>query len=631
MLEIKNLSIGFLKKDLFSNVSLRFFAKEKYGLVGANGCGKSTLLKILAKEIEADDGEVEIDPLCRLFRLGQDFSINDEESILDVAMSGKKEAFLALKKKEEILAGDAQKAFELAALEEKIASLDGYRLKALAQEILEGLGIATILHNNPIKVLSGGYKWRVFLAQVLINQPDILLLDEPTNHLDIISIHWLENFLSNYAGIIILVSHDKRFMDNVATCILDIDFRTITQYKGNFSHFEKARAEFLLRKEKEILSQQKEIEKKQDFVERFRAKASKARQAQSRLKQIEKIVIQEPIRTTRISPKFNFLIDTPGSKLILEVKNLHKSYGDKKVISDVSFFVQQKEKIAIIGANGTGKSTLIKALALEFSECNKSVKWGAGVSLGYFAQDCGSIIKHTDKSVLEWLWQFCGDKPQSFVQGYLGKMLFSKDDVSKSTKSLSGGELSRLYFAYLMMLKPNVLLLDEPTNHLDLESIDALTQSLKDYEGTVIFVSHDRFFISNLAKRIIEVKPQNMQDYLGSYDDFIIYNQKDYLDAKSQINSNKEKNLNKSNANTYEEQKQKKSLIQKLNKDLQTTIDKINLYEEEINTIDKRFSNETDYSKFKDLHDQKEQIKLNIDTCLKKWEEIEASLKELEN
>lgn len=631
MLEIRNISAGFLQKDLFKNVSFKFFPKERYGLVGANGCGKSTLLKIIASEQEADDGEIIIEQKCKLFRIGQDFSINDEEKIIDVAMSGQEQTYLALKKKELLLLNNNFNSEDLATLEDEIARLQGYRLKSLAQEILEGLGIFTTLHNQNIKTLSGGYKWRVFLAKVLIYNPDILLLDEPTNYLDIVSIDWLEKFLLSYQGVLLLVCHDKRFMNNIATQILDIDFCTITSYKGNYVQFEKAKKAYLELKEKEISAQEKEIEKKQEFIDRFKAKASKAKQAQSRVKQLEKIVIDKLPKSSRVAPKFNFLIENKSSKDVLEIKHLHKSYNDKEIIKDVSFFVKEKEKIAIIGANGTGKSTLIKALALEFPECQKFIKWGVQSKLGYFPQDCAAIIKKSNKTVLEWLWQFCADKPQSVPQGFLGKMLFSKDDVEKEVSALSGGELSRLYFAYLMLIKPNVLLLDEPTNHLDVESIESLSNALKSYEGTLIMVSHDRDFISDIAKRIIEVKPQSMQDYLGTYDEFVAYSQKDYLNVKDNkvilVKSN-----NKSN--NYEQQKQKKSLLQKLQKELSLVMQNIESNESKIEAINQQFSDESfllanDYIKMNKLQEEKQHLSNKIDDDIKKWQEVEESIKQL--
>jgi ATPase subunit of ABC transporter with duplicated ATPase domains len=638
MIELKKLSHAFLRKSLFEEASVRLLDNERYGVVGANGSGKSTLLRMIAGEMEADSGDIEITANLSLFRIGQDHSLNDNQTIIDTAMMGKRELFNAIKRQEAILKeSDADHGAEIAHLEEFISTHEGYRLRPRSQEILEGLGLPTALHDEPLKVLSGGYKWRVFLAQALVKSPDILMLDEPTNHLDIVSIHWLEQFLSNYQGSIVLVSHDRRFMDNVCTRILDIDFSTITEYVGNYTAFEKARRLFLLQKEKEILAQQKEIAKKEAFIERFKAKASKARQAQSRIKQLEKIVIEEPIRSTRIHPHFRFEMLDRGSKDVLEVKNLSKSYGEKLIINNFSFSVQRGDKIAIIGPNGSGKSTLIKALAEEFSECRKSIKWGHGTSYGYFAQDCGVEIKQFKDSVLEWLWQCCADKPQSFVQGMLGRVLFSGDDAKKLTKDLSGGELSRLYLAYLMIKKPNVLLLDEPTNHLDLETIESLTSALGDFSGTLIVVSHDRTFIDNIAQRIIELESEGVKDYLGTYSEFVAFKERDYLDAKGEIASKKEGNTDTSqNRLSYDEQKRRRAEVQKLKKHLDKLMLAVEETEQKISELDKLFLEpnffvENSHERVLQIENDKNQLKQKVSSMISDWERSEQELSRLDD
>lgn len=641
MIELKKLSHAFLQKKLFENVSLRMLPSERYGVVGANGSGKSTLLKIMVGQIEAEAGEVEIAKGASIFRIGQDHNLNDQDSIIDTAMMGQEEVFLAIKKQDQILKNENQiDPQEIVALEEFINAHEGYRLKPRAQEILEGLGIGTNLHHQSLKVLSGGYKWRVFLAQALIKKPDILLLDEPTNHLDIISIDWLEKFLATYSGLVVLVSHDRSFMDKVCSRILDIDFDTITEYAGNYSAFDQARRLFLLQKEKEILAQEKEVARKEAFIERFRAKATKARQAQSRIKQLEKMVIEKPLKSSRVHPHFRFDLSEPGSKEVLHVKNLTKSYGEKTIINDLSFSVRRGEKIAIIGPNGAGKSTLIKALAEEFSECKKAIKWGYGTDYGYFAQDSGTVIKKFDNSVLEWLWQFCADQPQSFVQGLLGRVLFSGLDVKKHTKDLSGGELSRLYLAYVMLKKPNVLLLDEPTNHLDVESIESLCSALNQYEGTVILVSHDRSFIDSVASRIMEISSEKgVQEFLGSYSEFAAFKERDYLDAKEELAHKKEENTNArsipSKAN-YEEQKKRKSEMQRLSKQVEKLMLQVEEKEAEINKLEQIFLEpnffiENSHEQIAQIENHKAQLKTELARLISSWEESEAKLIQLKN
>jgi ATPase subunit of ABC transporter with duplicated ATPase domains len=471
------------------------------------------------------------------------------------------------------------------------------------------------------------------LAQVLIKNPDILMLDEPTNHLDILSIRWLELFLQSYKKLVIVVSHDKRFLENICTKILDIDFATITEYSGNYSDFEKSRRLFLLQKEKEILAQQKEIAKKQDFIDRFKAKASKARQAQSRIKQIEKIVIEEPLRSTRVHPSLRFDIEEPGSKEVLEVKNLSKAYNNNYIIKNFTMSVKRGDKIAIIGPNGSGKSTLIKALNQEFPECNKFIKWGHGVEIGYFAQDCGKNIKASDLSVLEWLWQFCADKAQSFVQGLLGRVLFSGEDSKKATKSLSGGELSRLYLAYLMLKKPSVMLLDEPTNHLDLESISSLANALMEYKGTLIAVSHDRDFIDSIFSRIIELSAtgSHIEDFLGSYSEFIAYKNRDYLDAHKESKLKKNHTEQSHAKFNYEEQKARKSQAQKLKKQLDKIILEVEELEKEIKNLDNLFSDpnffiENSREHVRELDNKKNNLEEKLSLLITQWENIEQEL-----
>lgn len=638
MIELRELSHGFLRKNLFQDVSLRLLPNERYGIVGANGSGKSTLLRIMAHELEPDSGEVEIPNDVRVFRIGQDHNLSDDVAIIDTAMMGQREVYDAIVRKEALLKNPSEHpdvGNELSRLEELIHAKEGYRLRSYAETILEGLGVQTQDHDQPLKILSGGYKWRVFLAQALVKSPDVLMLDEPTNHLDIVSIRWLELFLSEYRGLVVIVSHDKRFMDHVCTHILDIDFDTITDYSGNFTAFEKARSLFLLQKEKEILAQEKEIAKKQAFIDRFRAKATKARQAQSRIKQLEKMEIVEPVRSTRIHPKFRFEISEVGSKEVLTVKGLSKSYGDKHIIKDLSFSIQRGEKIAVIGPNGSGKSTLVKALTLEFPECAKAIKWGHGTERGYFAQDTGKKIKSKDLSVLEWLWQFCADKPQSFVQGMLGRVLFSGEDAKKSTKDLSGGELGRLYLAYLMILKPNVLLLDEPTNHLDLESIESLTQALCEYEGTLIFVSHDRTFIDRIASRIMEITPSGISDFLGSYSEFVDVSSRDYLDSVQETQNSKVKPAKNIAAKLgYEEQKKRKALALKLKKNLERIMLSVEETERKIHAIDQQFLDdaffkENDYEQVAKLGKEKDVLKDSLDLLIKDWEEHEKKLAEI--
>jgi ATPase subunit of ABC transporter with duplicated ATPase domains len=441
-------------------------------------------------------------------------------------------------------------------------------------------------------------------------------------------------FLANYEGLVIMVSHDKRFLDNVTTKILDVDFGTITEYAGNYSAFAKARRLFLLQKEKEIEAQEREVKQKQAFIDRFRAKASKARQAQSRIKQLEKMEIIEPVKSSRIHPHFRFEVAEPGSKEVLEVRGLNKAYGEKSILKNVSLHVRRGEKVAIIGPNGSGKSTLVKALAEQFPECSRFIKWGFGVHYGYFAQDCGTEIKATKTSALEWLWQFCADKPQSYVQGLLGRMLFTGEDAKKSTKDLSGGELARLNFAYLMLKNPNAMLLDEPTNHLDLEAIESLTSALNDYEGTLIAVSHDRDFIDSIFNRIIEIKSDGVDDFLGTYSEFVAHKERDFLDAKqelAQVKKSDAQNEVSPSKLSYEETKQRKAHIQKLKKRLDKIMLMVEEHEESIKKIEEQFLDpafyvENDHASIARIEAQKQDLKDKLSLLISEWEETEREL-----
>ncbi len=398
---------------------------------------------------------------------------------------------------------------------------DGYTLEARATYILEGLGIPVASHRRPLATLSGGFKLRVLLAQVLLGGPDVLLLDEPTNHLDILSIRWLEKFLAGYQGCAVVISHDQRFLDNVASHVLDVDYGTVTLYPGNYSAFAVEKAATRARKQAEIEKAEAEIAHKRAFVERFRYKATKAAQAQSRLKQIEKIEVEELADTSRRSPRFLFTPERPSGRDVLTVEGVSKAYGPKQVLRDVALTVRRGEKLAVIGPNGLGKSTLLKILVDHLEADAGEVRWGHEARVGYFAQDHREILDDPEMTALDFLWAARPKETTAFVRGHLGRVLFSGEDVDKRVGMLSGGEAARLVFGRLMAEQPNVLVLDEPTNHLDLEAIQALVAALQAFEGTVVFVSHDRWFVSELGTRILEVTPEGPRDFPGTYAEYL--------------------------------------------------------------------------------------------------------------
>jgi ATPase subunit of ABC transporter with duplicated ATPase domains len=535
VIDIIGLGKSFGAQTLFADVSLKLVQGARYGLVGANGSGKTTFLEIVAGDEPATEGSVTIAKGARVGVLRQDRFMNDGDPILDVAMAGDEIVSTAYAEQRRLVEAHTPDAARLAELEDRIAAHDGYTLEARASAILEGLGIPVPDHREPLGILSGGFKLRVLLAQVLLGGPDVLLLDEPTNHLDILSIRWLEQFLAGYAGCAVVISHDERFLDTVSTHILDVDYETVTAYVGNYGAFVLEKAAIQARNEAEIDRAEAVIAEKRAWVERFGAKATKARQAQSRLKQIERIEVGERRTTTRRAPMFQFTPQRPSGKDVLTVDAGSNAYGDKKVLARVSLVVRRGERVAILGPNGLGKSTLLKIATGNLHADGGTVKWGHEAHVGYFPQDHHEVLQDGDTTPLDVVWSVVPSEATSYVRGQLGRLLFSGDDVSKKVGALSGGEAARLVFCKIMVQKPNVLVLDEPTNHLDLEAIHALSAALKSFEGALVFVSHDRAFVSALATRILEVTPRGFHDFPGTYAEFLDKQGDDHLDAEAVV------------------------------------------------------------------------------------------------
>ena len=534
MISVSNLAKVYGDRTLFAGVSLMLNAGERYGLVGANGSGKTTLLNILGGELEASDGEVSLPKRARVGVLSQDQFLYEEHSILNVTLMGHRELWQVLTEKEALLAkaGESFDADRFAELETRTERLDGYTAEARAAAILEGLGLPARIHHDPLSTLSGGFKLRVLLAQVLAGDPDALLLDEPTNHLDILAIRWLETWLRDFAGMLVVISHDHRFLDNVATRILDVDYETVQLYTGDYTAFLKAKVGERERREKEIASREREIAHHQQFVDRFRAKATKARQAMSKLRTIEKITegMEELPVSSRRYPTFKLAQRRDSGRQVLTVKGVKKAFGDNEVLHGVDLSVQRGDRLAIMGANGIGKSTLLKLVMGELEADAGTVEWGHETHPGYFAQDHRERFQ-PEITAEAWAWETCPDQSISFVRGHLGLVLFSGDDVEKRLKDLSGGEATRLVFCRLAMEQPNVLVLDEPTNHLDLESIHALVEGLQTFQGTIVLVSHDRWLVNRLATRIVEIREDGIRDFQGTYEEYVSFCGDDHLDA----------------------------------------------------------------------------------------------------
>jgi ATPase subunit of ABC transporter with duplicated ATPase domains len=533
MITLDQIAKSYGPQTLFEGVSVQMTAGHCYGFVGANGSGKSTLLKIISGEVDATAGTVSMPKRIRVGVLSQDHFRYEQNRIVDVVMMGHPELWEAMVEKERILAlVDETGEFDMdrfGELEDRIVQHDGYGLESRAGEILEGLNIPSKVHEEPLSVLSGGFKLRALMAQTLASEPDVLLLDEPTNHLDILSIRWLERFLESYRGCAVVVSHDHRFLDNVCSHIVDVDYEQAILYPGNYTAFAEAKIANRERKESEIAKREAVIADQKKFIERFKAKATKARQAQSRVKRIAKIQIERLAESSRRYPKIRFEMRRPSGKEVLRVEGLSKAY-DAPVLQDVSFSIRRGDRLAIIGPNGIGKSTLLKILIGEVPEDAGEHEWGYEVQPGYFAQDQGAIYGDGSETVLNRLWDTCPERGVGEVRSRLAAVLFDRHDVEKRVSSLSGGEMARLGFACLAVDGPNILVLDEPTNHLDLEGIEALAAALNAYEGTVILVAHDRWFVSQVATRILEIRADGVEDYQGSYEEYVASSNDDHLD-----------------------------------------------------------------------------------------------------
>jgi ATPase subunit of ABC transporter with duplicated ATPase domains len=640
MIEVSKLGKSYGARTLFEDVTLKLVSGERYGLVGANGSGKTTFLEILAGDEQATEGTFAVMKRARLGVLRQDRFLRDEDPILDVTMEGDELVTAARVEQQRLLATAEPDAERLAELEDQIAAHDGYTLEARATAILEGLGIPIGSHRLPLGTLSGGFKLRVLLAQVLLGGPDILLLDEPTNHLDILSIRWLEQFLAGYRGCAVVISHDERFLNNVATCILDVDYETITPYPGNFSSFVTEKAAVYERKAAEIARAEAIVAEKRAWVERFGAKATKARQAQSRLKQIEKIEIGELETTSRRAPLFQFLPQRQSGRDVLEIENVSKAYGKKPVLKDVSLTVRRGERVAILGANGLGKSTLLKIATGRLDADGGDVKWGHEAHVGYFPQDHHEVLLDGDATPLDVVWAVVPSEATTYVRGQLGRVLFSGEDVAKKVSSLSGGEAARLVFCTMMVSRPNVLVLDEPTNHLDLESIHALVKSLRDFEGTVIFVSHDRAFVSALATRILEVTKDGFRDFPGTYDEYLAHLGDDHLDTSAVVlRAKKEKAATTAPASvseglSWEEQKRRnnrKKQLPALRDAAVRAIERAESRKAELHAMwcEPGFYEKTPPAQITSLENEEKALLVEIEARMAEWESLEKEIAEI--
>lgn len=524
MISTTNITMQFGSKPLFEDISVNFGKGNRYGLIGANGSGKSTFMQILSGHLDPTSGSVNLNLNKRLSKLNQDHFAYEKIAVNDCVIMGHQELWRIKEERDRIYALEEiseEDGMKVADLEIEFAEMDGYTAESSAGDLLLGVGIPLDKHDGPMSSLAPGLKLRVLLAQVLFGNPDILLLDEPTNNLDINTIRWLENILTSRKSTMIIISHDRYFLNRVCTHIADLDYGELRIYPGIYDDFmiasTQARKTLLDENAKKVA----QITELKSFVDRFSANASKAKQATSRANQIKKIKLDDIKNSSRVYPFIRFQQKNKIYNTALEVTDLTKSFDEDYLFKRLNLLIESGERLAIIGPNGIGKSTLLRCIINELEPNNGNIKWSEKAEIGYFSQDIGSEF-NSNVSLIDWMaqWSQKGDDLQS-IRGTLGRLLFSQNEIEKPVNVISGGEQRRMMFGKLILQRPNIIIMDEPTNHLDMESIESLNLALKQYEGTLIFVSHDREFISSLATRIIELTPDKVLEYNSNYDDYL--------------------------------------------------------------------------------------------------------------
>ncbi|MBU9723674.1 MULTISPECIES: ABC-F family ATP-binding cassette domain-containing protein [Bacillaceae] len=642
LLQCVQLSKSFGAEEILSNVKLEVQSRDRVALVGRNGAGKSTLLKIIAGEMSFDTGDLIIPKDARIGYLAQDSGLESDRSIWDEMMT----VFEHLQKMEQALRRLEEKMsdtenpnyekvlMEYDQLQQDFKDQGGYQYEADTRGILSGLNFASFDYATKISSLSGGQKTRLALGKLLLTKPDLLILDEPTNHLDIETLTWLENYLSGYDGAILIVSHDRYFLDNVVNQVYELSFNKTVKYTGNYSNYLSEKAKRLEIEMKNFEKQQDEIKKLEDFVQRNIARASTSNRAKSRRKQLEKISVKNRPQDDDASANFRFEIIKQSGNDVLSIDHLKLGYGGKTLIENINLKLTRGESVALIGPNGIGKSTLIKAISKKIAPLEGNIQYGSNVTIGYYDQEQTELT--SNKTVLQELWDEYPQTPEKDIRTILGNFLFSGEDVLKIVYDLSGGEKARLALAKLMMKKANLLILDEPTNHLDLDSKEVLESALIDYPGTLLFVSHDRYFVNRMATRVVELSPKMITNYLGDYDYYLAkkleqeeWKKLEELKDKEQSPSRKDPapgQVEQQTKQDYErekelkkKQRQRQRRIEELEKEIEQEEERIAQWEEDL--CDPEIFQ--DHEKSLEINESLEKAKTNIEALMEEWEELQ--------
>ncbi len=639
MLSINNLSYHIGSRTIFGNASLHIRPKDKIGLVGLNGTGKTTLLRIINGEVTPDSGDVTKSNDCAIGYLDQDLlSIDSSDSILSIAMEAFEEAVLLEKNIEALLAKIEREYVEedvhkLSALQEKYEAIGGYTLQSKAEEILEGIGFNTSDLHRPLNEFSGGWRMRVMLAKLLLAKPELLMLDEPTNHLDLPSIIWVEQYLRNYPGAVIVVSHDKKFLDNVADTIVEVRDQDLITYQGNYSYYLRERTQRLEILKNAFQNQQQKIKQDERFIQRFRAKATKARQVQSRIKSLERMDRIEEVSEEKISVHFNFKLKTKSGRHLVHLKNVSKKYGDNILFTNANLSIERGNKIALVGANGLGKSTLLRIIAGTENYVGEKQD-GYNLITAFYAQHQVEAL-HLNNEILDELKQTGTPKTEQELRAILGSFLFSDDDVYKKIKVLSGGEKSRVALAKTLISEANFLILDEPTNHLDIQSVNILIQALRQYEGTCIMVSHDRHFIDQVANKIWYIEDRHLKEYPGKFEEYLHWKQQNQRPELIYHIPKKSRQLKSSyRREPPEVGEANKNEIKKLQKKLAELENLIFSLEQEKDKLDQEMAKPdvyTDFNKLNEVNRQRGKTVEDLELRHNEWEKLVEKLSALES